>query len=192
MNPLTLLNLIPRSLMAVVIAVLAATSCTLKYKNGEWELEVTKSKLALSQATEAHAVIVAKAEATSKLYAEDARSKEQRLVEVAANERKLKHENSTLLAAQRDAIRVRLSEAALSLNPGLTAKAATASTFGQAANRSDLPELSGASGEASHPISELLDEAERADQIRLGLLSCYKMYDEARAALAAPVPAPTP
>ena len=105
-----------------------------------------------------------------------ARRTEQELQQAAHQTRKEKDDAIATLTAHRDALLKRLRDAQHAAGTRLPGTAATAST-GQAA-------LGDGGSWLPAPLGEQdVDEAHRADVIRLALLACYRQYDAARQAL---------
>ncbi|HEV6964631.1 MAG TPA: hypothetical protein VK305_04385 [Roseateles sp.] len=108
----------------------------------------------------------------------DARRKENDLRAAADNTRRKSDEAIAAIARQRDAIAQRLrnqAKPAAAQLPGAPAPAGAE----EVAPRGDGPELPG-------PIRAGLDEAARAEVIRVELLGCYEAYDAAQKSQQAP------
>jgi hypothetical protein len=166
------LDLIPRSILGIIIIALMTTNFSCAIKNGKLEMEVQRSATKLAEAKKAHfeAVVIAQAE-TEKVSAEY-RAKEQAL-QVALNKQlKDKDETFAALASQRDALRVRLSA---------QTSAASAPSYPLASRAPAPTALAPGNYITLFPgqVDQLIDEAYRADKIREELLSCYGAYDRA-------------
>jgi hypothetical protein len=100
------------------------------------------------------------------------------LVAKAADTRKDTNEKTTVVYRDSDALlkRLRIAESNLATER-LMSKAGTIGSNGQASTGSNGGEVPTEIGE------EDVQEAKRADLIRIGLTACYKQYDEAREAL---------
>ena len=166
-----LLSLIPRWVYAALIAMLAATSCKLKWDKDGLALEVEKHKVAAAQLEASQQAALA--QATAK-----ARDTERAMVAQVETIQESKNAQLTALARQRDDLRQRLRAAATaavtdrSLSGPSNVAAIAAPTAG-----SDRAEFSYELGD------RLISEAERGEKIRISLLACYKQYEAAREAL---------
>lgn len=107
-----------------------------------------------------------------------AREKEQGLNNSAGATRKETNEKIRTLTAQRDDLlkRVRIAESKAASAAHLS-KSNPASCSGTASKGSDGAQLLGSLGSAD------VEEATRADTIRVQLLACYKHYEDAQKAL---------
>lgn len=166
-----LLNLIPRWVLAALLALLSATSCKLKYDKDGLALEIEKHKVAALELENQQKTALAKA------Y-EETRQKEATLVAKVATIQEEKDAEITVLARQRDDLRKRLRTAAASAGTGSVEVSAATSRppSAEAVKRNDGTELLGALG------YDLVTEAYRADTIRLQLQACERQYEEVRAA----------
>ena len=172
MNPL---DFIPKSLMGIAILVLMTTNFSCAMKNGQLELEVSRKATQLAQAQLDHATAAVDAQKAYNATATAYRKKEQAL-QTAMNQTKEKSDAQVAaVTAQYDAMRVRYTMSASAYSPGYRAAAAVASIA--EAPRPDSGTF--VSGE----VGLLVDEAFRADQIRIALGECYKAYDDAQSAL---------
>lgn len=107
-----------------------------------------------------------------------AREKETVLGSKAADTRKETNEQIRNLTAQRDALLKRVLNAELNAAAaGVVSKASSATFPGAVAKGGHGGELLGSLGQAD------VEEALRADSIRLQLAACYRQYEEARKAL---------
>lgn len=173
-----LLNAVPRWVWAALVAALAATSCKLKWDNNGLTVEIEKVRVVLEQ--ERAAFAVAKADAAD-LYAETVeqyRAREQALQATADQARR---ERDVQVAASRraaDDLRERLL---VYIDTPAVAAASYSPATAAAAARPFAPGSLGAllRDEAAAAARQLVDEAERADTIRLELMRCYRQYDEA-------------
>jgi tryptophan synthase beta subunit len=175
----TLLSAVPRWVWVALVAALSATSCKLKYDKDGLSLELEKTRVVLEQERADYAVARANA---SELYAqtvEEYRTKEQALQAAATQARR---ERDVQVAAARrtaDDLRERLF-AAIEAPAGPDYP----TSYTLAAVAGPRPFATGSFGalirdEASDAARHLIDEAERADTIRIELMRCYRQYDEA-------------
>ena len=135
------------------------------------ELKLSKYKAEVLGEQVKDATRLAKAE-------KDLRALETKLQAASASNRKVTNEQARVFSDQRDALLERVRNAERSRADQVDMPSTSAATgAGQAAGRSDDTELLGSFGE------EDVQEAYRADLIRLHLASCYRDYDRAKAAL---------
>lgn len=174
MNPL---DYIPKSLLGVIVLALLTTNISCAFKNGELQLEVSRKATQLAEMALEHSEAVLDAQSKQTLLAQEYRAKEQSLQIALDTQRKKSNETIATYAAQRDALKLQLSEGTrvASYSPGLSA-ARAATYLTEAPIRSDLTFL-------SREVDQLIDEAFRADEIRIELLGCYAAYDEAKKAM---------
>jgi hypothetical protein len=172
MNPL---DLVPKSLLGIVIIALLTTNFSCAIKNGQLQLEVSRAATKLAQAKADHADAVIMAQKQLRDKDTEYRDKERILQASADNTRK---DYATKLADANitaDTLRVRLSSTPFGVTAPTDSKASPFAITGQTAGIRDATQLPESFGFA--------DEALRAETIRLALLSCYKQYDDARDAL---------
>lgn len=165
--------LIPRWVYAALVATLAATSCKLTVDLGAVKLELEKAKVAYEQE---------RAEAAIKLAQEQQRYREadQAIQKTATAIREETHAQILAANAVADDLRRRLRVAsANAATAALVSSATQVAATEQAGAGSDKPLVPAPIGEQD------VDEAERADLIRVELLGCYRQYDAARSALEA-------
>ena len=176
---MTPLDFVPKSAMAVFIVVLMATTVKLHWDKNGLVIDIEKGKTTIAQLKEQHATTVAVAAVDLAVANQQHRIKEQSLQVAFDAERAKANATRINIATERDALRVRLSNAADTTNPTFRLSGPAAASFGQTAGGSDQPQL-------SSTVGGLVDEAARAEEIREGLLSCYRQYDRARDTLNAP------
>lgn len=154
-------------LLAITLTVLLGWQ-TWRLHTAQIELADTLVTLATEHATAANALTVAQGEH---------REKEQFLNTSAAQTRKTTNEKLLVLATQHNSLleRVHLAEARAS-DPSHS-QVSTTSSDGSVASVGDGPELLGSLGAAD------VEEATRADTIRVHLKACYADYNRAAEAL---------
>jgi hypothetical protein len=121
-----------------------------------------------------------KAQASNSLTISTIEARETEIVlgSKAADTRKETNEQIRNLTVQRDALLRRVLNSELNAaSVAVVPKATTTPIVGKAAQGSDGRELLGSLGQ------EDVEEALRADTIRLQLAACYRQYDEAKKAL---------
>ena len=164
-----LINLLPKPLLIVLILVLSGFLAQYGVR-----LASTEVALAHTQAEYAQAV----AEAAKQTAADQlkARTTETVLQTALTNQQKDTDAKVNDLVLQRDALRVRVQSAGAAHIVYVSSPAPTAGikTPADGNNDAKLPD----------PTQRLIDEAYRADEIRVNLLQCYADYDRAQAALA--------
>lgn len=139
-------------------------------------LDLTQKDLAKVSEALAQEHAVAQAALTVSTIA--ARETELGLGVSAASTRKETNDQVEALSRQRDDLLKRLRNAeSKAATAALVSKATAASCAGPAARVGDSAELPATLGQAD------VEEASRADTIRLHLAACYRQYDEARKAL---------
>jgi hypothetical protein len=175
---MALLDLIPKWVWAALVAALAATSCKLTVDNAGFKLEIEKGKTSIAQLRAEHLTAVAEAENAIAAAQAATRKTEQDLQLAMNDQRRKSNETLSALAADRDALRLRL-QAAFAAHTTVAGITATIAGIAEAATGSDRAEL-------SPTVRGLVDESYRAEQIRVELLGCYRAYDDARAALETP------
>lgn len=142
---------------------------TFRLDNAQIELAEFEAEVASEKATAAHTLAVSTIEA---------RETENALGSKASETRKETNDQIRNLMAQRDGLLKRVLNAELdSAAAAVVSKAATATFPGAVATGSTGGELLGSLGQ------EDVEEALRADTIRLQLVACYRQYEEARKAL---------
>ena len=107
----------------------------------------------------------------------DTRVTENGLSTGASETRKVTYDQVTNLTNQRDALLKRVRNAEANANKSSVSKACTTTSTGQALDKDVGGELLARIGEKD------VDEAIRADTLRLHLKACYLQYDAAREAL---------
>jgi hypothetical protein len=176
---IALFDLIPKWVWAALVAALTATSCKLTIDNAGFRLEIEKGKTEIAQVRGEHLAAVTKATEQAAAIQAAARKTEQDLQTAMNEHRRKTNENLATLTSERDSLRVRL-QTELAAHPPFTYEAPAAPGAGEATTGDHgaiLPD----------PFGSLVEEAYRADQIRLELRGCYRAYDDARAALAKPI-----
>jgi hypothetical protein len=171
-NPL---DFIPKSVLAVLVVCLSVIAVKLQWDKNGLTLVVEKGRVALAEVRAEHAQAVAAAATQVAAVTRVLRVKEGALQESMNNERKSTNEMVANIATERDALRVRLAAVAAT-NP-------TGSGYALAPARLAAPVSGGDQPQLSPALTGLVDEAARADTIRVSLLACYVAYDAARAAL---------
>lgn len=173
-----LLNLIPKPLLVGAIAILLGACAFLGYEKLTLEVELGKANTALAEAKEQHAVAVSvQAEENARL-ASVFRQKEAALQTDLDIQKETLNAKITSLAAQRDALKLRLAQP----QAGPSA-AATAHLSGTGALAfPGTPPGNGNRTLVSGQVGQLVDEAFRADQIKSELLGCYAAYERAQQA----------
>lgn len=165
MNPVNaLLGIVPSWVWALLVTTLTATTGIQAVRISGLKADIATEQNAHSNTKLQYADAARKAEA-------EARQKEADLNEAIAQQRKAKDNE---IASLRIAVRnLRDSVSYLPARPSGDSGAATAS-FGPAAPGGAGPILYRDTAEA------LIDEAERADVIRINLKACYAAWDKAR------------
>jgi hypothetical protein len=170
------LELIPRPLLVAVIAALFVTNGVTAYRGVAATTAAAKSATDLADLKTAYSRAISDAQIALSAKAAEYRDRERKLHDVAAAERKTYEKKLTASIATADALRLRLVDTPFGALHAPTAdEAATATGANTAAGDSDGAEL-------RRPFG-LVDEALRAEKVRLGLLGCYRQYDEATSAL---------
>ena len=165
MNPINaLFGLVPSWVWAALVSVLAATVGIQAVRISGLKADVAQEQLEHKSTRLKYADEARKAEA-------DARQKEFELATAIDQQRKVKDDEISNLRRDVRNLRGRLSD--LSTRPTGDSGAPTAS-FGQAPVGCPGPVLYRDTAEA------LVDEAERADVIRIELKACYGAWDKAR------------
>lgn len=144
------------------------------YRLGEVQKDLLAEKASYSEA-------VARSERARSVALAEANKINSDLQESYNAERKTLRENVSIATADADALRKRLRNATANL---ATARLINSTGVGEAGNDGDrtvlYEKIAGQDVPATY--SEIdIDEAHRAEIIRLNLLSCYKQYDEVRA-----------
>lgn len=164
------LDLIPKGALGAVILVLLTTNVTCAYKKGQLEIEVSRAATKIAEIRRENTEALLTAQKAHDTVAQKYRAKEQALQAAMDTQRKTTDETITALAAQRDALRLRLQTAAPD-TPVYTG-APSDSSFKAATTGGDFTLV-------HSEVGRLIDEAYRADQIRVELLGCYAAYDNA-------------
>lgn len=165
MNPISAaLSIVPSWVWAILVAALVATTGIQTIRVSDLKAEVARVERAHDNTKLKYAEAARKAEA-------EARAAEQTLREQVDQLRKVKQDEINALRRDVRNLRGRLSDlpARPASDPG-----AEAASFGQAPLDCPGPILYRDTAEA------LVDEAERADVIRLELKACYASWDWAR------------
>ena len=185
---LTLLNAIPRWVWMALAAALSATSCKLKLDKDGLAIEIHKARTEI--ATQ-QALFDAERADAAQIFAETVREyrvKEQQLVAVADQARRDRDVQVAAARRSADVLRERLLvyTEAQPVAAGYSISAATS------AARPFAPGSVGAllRDEAADVARRFIDEAERADTIRVALQACYAQYEETRALLGVIDPRP--
>jgi hypothetical protein len=154
--------------LAIVLGLLLMVQ-TVRLTGAQTALNKAKLELSEEKALASKSVAVATTQA---------RETEQALSEKASDTKKETNDQIRNLTAQRDALLKRVLNAELdSAAAAVVSKAATDTFLGAVAKGSHGGELLGSFGQ------EDVEEALRADTIRLQLAACYRQYEEARKAL---------
>lgn len=170
------LELIPRPLLVAVIAALFVTNGVTAYRGVAATTAAAKSATDLADLKTAYSRANSDAQIALSAKAAEYRDREQKLHDVATTERKIYEKKLTAATATADALRLRLVDTAFgTVHTPTAAEVATAASDGAAPGGGDGAEL-------RRPFG-LVDEALRAEKVRLGLLGCYRQYDEATSAL---------
>ena len=183
-------DLIPRAVWAVLVAVLAATSCKFKWDNAGLTLEIEKGKVAVANVEKQHFAALAAADRAIARANLETRITEQELQKSMDIEREKNHASLKIATAERDALKLRFASFKMFAgHPTPTGAPSEATHLGEGLGGTDVtefpdankqhPDKPRASGKAD-PIGDIIDEAFRAETIRLSLISCYRSYDEAR------------
>lgn len=168
MNPITLIKAYLAVALATVFGGLLIVQ-TVRLHGAQLEVAELQVEIESEKATAAHALAVSTIEA---------RETEIALGSKAADTRKETNEQIRNLTAQRDALLKRVLNAELNAAAAGVVSKATSATFpGAVAKGSHGGELLGSLGQ------EDVEEALRADSIRLQLVACYRQYEAARKAL---------
>lgn len=179
-----LFDLIPKWLLAAIVVALSATSCKLHWDKSGLVVDIEKARTSIAQLKQEHSDTVAKAAEVFAATEQANREKEQSLQLAINDQRKKTNEKSIELAALRDSLRVRYANtAATGPNPTPASPSGSATGVAEATRVQDLTEL-------PIPIrniaGDLIEEAYRADEIRVELLGCYQAYDRAKAMVNTP------
>lgn len=173
-NPL---DFIPKSLLGVLVLALLTTNIYVGFENGKLKIEVSRAATKLAEADAAHLQAVATAQSEASATAAKYRAKEQALQVALDTQRKSSNETIAQLASQRDTLKLWLASA----NPTDSTRASSATSVARVAAATTRGDVTLVPSE----VGSLIDEAFRADQIRVELLGCYAAYDNARSALQA-------
>jgi hypothetical protein len=173
-----MLDFIPKWAMAALLAMLAATSCKLKFDKDGLSLEVEKHQTEIAMLTAQYATERATASEAFAEATEKARVAERAIVTAVADERKMADERVKAVQL-----------AAADLRNRLRYSAKEARTVAASVSVPSAPPRVEAFAEGSHgaELREdaifLVGEAERADTIRVELNTCYASYEKARQVL---------
>ena len=176
---LKLLNLVPKWVWVALVAALSATSCKLKVDKDGLSIEIEKARTAMAVMEADFAAARVQAAERFAEVVDEYRAKERAL---QAQAEAIRRESDAQVAVARrsaDALRERLRVAARVDTPDTAAGSARPA---QAARPEPFaPGTVGAllRDEAPDAARLLVDEAERADAIRIDLLACYARYDAA-------------
>lgn len=173
-----MLDLMPKWVMAALLAMLAATSCKLKLDKDGLSLEIEKHKTNIATMTAQYEGEMA---AAAEAYAEEvekARAAERAIVTAVADERKKADERvkAVQLAAAdlRDRLRYASYQArAVAASVSVPSEPPRVEAFAEGSHGAELRE----------DAIFLVGEAERADTIRVELNTCYASYEKARQVL---------
>ena len=171
MNPL---DFVPKTVLGVGLMFLLTTNLYFGLENGKLKIEVSRKATALAEAKQEHAQQVAQAQTTLASTSAKYRKSEQYLQAKLNSERKITDEKVAMATTERDALKLRLSQGGALFASSVSGSAAAPGVKAVA--------VRGPEPEFPVPVGELVDEAFRADQIRLELIGCYKVYEAARAA----------
>ena len=177
---LALFNAIPKWFWTGLAAVLATTSCTLKYSKDGLELELSRVKIAAAERQAFYAAQIADAEQALLNAQTQVLTAEREIVvaQMAIEERKNEEVRAAVAIADDLRRRLRVAQAAAARPvAAATATASADTTPREITAGSNRPVVLGTLGE------EDVSEALRAETIRAGLLACYASYDAARAQL---------
>ena len=183
MNPL---NFIPRWALTAAVAVLATTSCTLKYGKDGLELELSRTRVAAAEREAAYQAQVAIAEQDLREVTERVRTTEQQLVVQTAQIQEQANEQIRVVSATADSLRRRLRDTEARSRAALATQASPSDPTPPA----PAFELGSVGALVSGQAGDLVGEALRAETIRLNLIQCYEQYDAAEQALRALAPDP--
>lgn len=169
------LEFIPKSLLGIAIVALLTSNVYFAIDGWHIKLELSRKATELARTREEHANAVAVAAERSIEVAKGFRKKERGMQVAMDTQREKTDETVTALAAQRDALKLRLQSVTASDTSG----------YGLAPAVASLKEATAGDHFALIPdeVGVLVDEAFRADQIRVELLGCYSAYDTARGAI---------
>lgn len=168
MNPITLIKAYLAVALATVFGGLLIVQ-TVRLHGAQLEVAELQVEIESEKATAAHALAVSTIEA---------RETEIALGSKASDTRKETNEQIRNLTVQRDALLKRVLNAELNAAAAAVVSKATSTPIsGRASKGSDGGELPGSLGQ------EDVEEALRADTIRLQLAACYRQYEAAKKAL---------
>lgn len=183
---LKVLDLVPSYVWALVVAALMVVGVSLNFQIAALKIQVAAANTAVAGAkaeTEKvktqHAQLIAQARNSQIEIERQAREREHELQAKMDSQRKADHAKYVNLAAERDTLRLQFQSLAERFRPSPADSGKRGESpgktagIGEAAPGGDQPRVSG-------PIEDLIDEATRADKIRVALLGCYRAYDDAR------------
>jgi len=164
---LAILDLVPKWLLAALLAAAAATSCKFKYEADGLTIEVQKAAVAAAKQAAKQAEEYAALQTL-------ARETEQGLQTAMNDNQRMRDEQVKAVRVAASGIRDRLREQPTpQTSSGTAPKFARIEGFAEGSHGAEL----------RTEAEPLVGEAERADTIRLDLLSCYAAYESARQAL---------
>ena len=173
---LKVLELIPRWVWAALVAVLASTSCKLKYDKDGITLELERARVAAAEAEAFYRTQYADASQALARVSEEYRAREGELMALAETNRRLTDETIALSRTAAAGIRERLRNSSplpeVSIAGNVPAAALAAAAAGYA---------EGSLGAVLRGQAEpLVGESERGDLLRAHLIECRAMYEAAR------------
>jgi len=175
---LAILDLIPKWVLLAIIAALGVSSCTLGVKNIGLQAQVAIAEKEAADTNAQHATQVADAAKAVAQNIAFSRTKELILQQTMDKERQDTNEKITLISRDRDAIKLRLIQYVEKTRGDTSGPSLPPHTrFGQTANNDNGPRIPAPSTGASDAIGGLIDEAARADEIRVAYLGCVRSYD---------------
>jgi hypothetical protein len=168
MNPL---DFVPRIVLVAIAVALGALSFWLYLDNSHLKVVAADANTVAANCAADHERLVAKAAQDRVDQLAMFRDTEHALQTQMDNQRKALNAKISATDSAAAALKLRLAEAHIALpNTGGNGQSATPSTTGQTAAGSNNPVL-------PDPVGGLVDEARRAELIRLNLLACYSAYD---------------
>ena len=172
------LELIPKPVMLALIAALLALSGWLYVSKSAVQVEAAQSQAETELVRKEHATQVADAAKAVAQNIAFSRTKELILQQTMDKERQDTNEKITLITHDRDAIKLRLIQYVEKTRGDTSGPSLPPHTrFGQTANNDNGPRIPAPSTGASDAIGGLIDEAARADEIRVAYLGCVRSYD---------------
>lgn len=173
------LDFVPKWVLAAIAALATVACVAMGFAIKGLELQVANLKLDVASIALEHSEAVIDAQARETRLAAEFRAKEQAMQDAQDKRRKVTDATITDLARERDALKLRLLQEATST---------TDSPYNPGA--SPNPGLKGTLSGKDYTLVPwqtefLIDEAFRADEIRVELLACYASYNLAKKTLEA-------